>query len=150
MKSIQKELILAIILGVFIILSGCKKDTDSPNEEVIQLGKLSGTWTANTVMNGVELEGYEDFTLTISSNPGGVFTYTTAGRPELSPWPASGSWVFGSTVASQIVRESDGVIMTYTVTDTALTLEFDFSGEGYPNTRMKSLEGNWMFTFSRQ
>ncbi len=48
-----------------------------------------------------------------------TYSYTIAGRPDRSPWPAGGSWTFGSDIESQIVRDpgSDHELnISYTVT----------------------------------
>lgn len=143
------------MLGVLTTLSACKKDKE-PSVEAVQLGKLSKTWTlTSAVKDDTEMTGYDNFTLTLSgSTAASTFTYAVSGRPELSPWPAGGAWTFGSTVTSQIVRDgetADELLITYTLTNTTLTLDFNFSGEGYANNgRVNSPEGHWIFTFSKQ
>lgn len=153
MKSIAIKAI--IILGSLVALSGCTKDKDAPNEEAVQLSKLTQNWKLISVTkDNVELEGYENFTLTLSGTlPETIYTYAVIDRPELSPWPAGGTWSFGSSLTAQIVRDSgtgNEMIMVYTVTDTALRLEFDFIGTGYSNAHANSVEGHWIFRFGIQ
>jgi hypothetical protein len=150
----MKKFLTIAVLGVLTTLSACK-DKDEPSKEVVQLGKLSDTWQLKSVtQDDVEVEGYEDFSLTLSgSTAAATFTYATSGRPALSPWPAGGSWTFGSSIASQLIRDAgtdDEVQIAYTVTATSLTLEFEFIGEGYENARVNSPEGQWVFTFDKQ
>lgn len=152
----MKKILIIAMLGVLTTLSACKKDEAAPSEVSVQLGKLSDTWVlSSAVKDETEMSGYEDFTLTLSgSTAATTFTYAAIGRPALSPWPAGGTWVFGSTVSSQLIRDSetaDEVLMNYTVTETSLEIEFNFSGEGYTNNgRVASPEGHWIFTFSKQ
>jgi hypothetical protein len=151
----MKKVIMIAVLGVFTTLSACKKDDKAPSEEAVQLGKLSNTWNLNSVLkDDTEMEGYEDFSLTLSgSTTAATFTYATNGRPVLSPWPSGGTWVFGSNLSSQLIRDNktaDELMMTYTLTDASLVLDFQFTGEGYENTRLNSPEGHWIFTFNKQ
>ena len=52
---------------------------------------------------------------------GGTYGYSFTGtRPNPSPWPASGTWKFGSNVSTQMVRLDDDpdLGMNYVLTDT--------------------------------
>ena len=141
-------------LGVFITLSACKKDKE-PSAETVQLGKLSDTWILTSVTkDDIEKAGYENFTLTLAGSTSAEhFTYATRGRPELSPWPVGGTWQFGN-VDTQIIRDpgtTHELFTHYTLTNSVLTIRFNFSGEGYENNgRVKSAEGSWIFTFNKQ
>ncbi len=151
----KKLRILIIFLSLAIMAIACKDENDPVSEENIQLEKLSSTWVATEVTKDeIGDGGYDNFRLILSGNPESqVFTYAVIGRPEMSPWLAGGTWRFGSQVASQIVRDPgtvDEVQITYTLSETTLTLEFDFTGEGYPNGRTESLEGTYRFTLQKQ
>lgn len=143
------------VLGVFSILLACKKDKE-PSEIAVHLGKLSDTWTLVTATkDDREMSGYENFKLTLSGSTAAEhFTYAVQGRPELSPWLAGGTWIFGSTPSLQILRDpkkAHELFIYYSITETTLTLNFIFSGEGYENNgRVESAEGHWTFTFSKQ
>jgi hypothetical protein len=96
---------------------------------------------------------YSDFELTLSgSGSPSVFAYGVAGRPALSPWPAGGTWKFGSGITTDITRDPatiDELQMNYSVTETQLIVSFSFSGEGY-NARVGSSAGSWVFTFAKK
>jgi hypothetical protein len=97
---------------------------------------------------------YADFELTLSgSSNSSVYAYGVLGRPEISPWPSGGTWVFGSDVKSTITRDAgtaDAVQIAYTVSDTQLTISFNFAGEGFNAGRVNSVSGDWSYTFSKK
>ena len=137
-----------------LILQSCGSD-ESLSKEEVQLKKLSHTWQLESAeMDDVAEEGFENFELTFAGSAGSaVFTYGVAGRPELSPWPAGGTWTFGPSVTSDLIRDpgtDDELDMSYSVTDATLLVEFDFSGTGYSTGRVKATEGHWVFTFTKQ
>ena len=142
-------------MGVLLLQSGCHKDEANSGERDVQLGKLSSTWKlTSATKDDAAQDGYTDFMLALSGTSGSsAYTYSATGRPQNSPWPSSGTWTFGSTVSSQIIRDKstvDELPMTYTVTDTQLSLDFHFTGNGYAGSRVNSAEGHWIFTFSKQ
>jgi hypothetical protein len=153
MKSYIK--ILMILGFVSTLLSGCGGDDESKSKEEIQLGKLSHTWElVSAKVEGVEQEDYEAFELTLSGSANSeVFAYGVVGRPLISPWPAGGTWTFGSGVSSQIIRDQgtdEELSIAYAVTNTTLELDFHFSGVGYDASRVNSMEGHWVFTFTKK
>ena len=144
------------ILGLTgMILSGCNDD-EKPSVKASQLNSLSGTWevTAVTMDNVDVTSAYSSFDLTLSgSTKSDVFAYGATGRPDLSPWPAGGTWSFGTDVKSELVRDPntvDVLHVDYTVTKTELTIEFMFNGEGYDGSRVNSAAGNWTYTFTKK
>ena len=155
-----KILSMIALLGVLITYSNCggKGGSEKPIQEV-QLEKLSKTWKLTSVtLDGVSKNteygagGASPFSLTITGSPTATsYAYTTANRPSLSPWKASGSWAYGTDVATQIVRDPDNstdkLDLTYSVTDTQLQISFTFNGNGYTNTREEVVKGAWVFTF---
>ncbi len=146
--KISKFLLLVAIIGVLFTYSGCKKKTEpgqSPQDA--QLVKLSKVWklTAVTLDNSPQT-GYTSFQLTISSTAGQTtFSYTTSGRPALSPWGPNGTFTYGTDFATQLTRD-DALPITYSVTDTQLQMTFNYSGAGIPG-RVSNVKGNWVFTF---
>lgn len=148
MKSFKLLLTVAFI-GVLFLYSGCggskKKDPDPAD---VQLTKLSKTWkcTAAT-LDGSAQTGYTNFQLTLSGTAGQkTFGYTTTGRPALSPWPASGTFTFGTDVSTQVTRD-DGLPITYAVTDAQLQITFNYTGAGIAG-RVNQVKGNWVLTFA--
>src|SRR6187399_2511 len=99
---------MIVILGLTgIILSGCS-DNETPSAKEKQLNSISGTWKVTAVsMDNVDVTSeYPSFELTISgSAKSDVFVYGVVGRPDLSPWPAGGTWSFGSDVKTALVRD---------------------------------------------
>jgi len=150
MKQITKITLVAMVLGGFLLIQGCKKDS-GPGESVedVQLAKLSKTWRFSSVtLDATDQDGYDNFTLTISGTAGNTsFGYTAGGRPSTSPWPSSGTWSFGGTPETQIIRDpgtGDELAITYSVSDTQLQITFNFSGTGYPG-RTSNVNGQWVF-----
>lgn len=147
-------------LAVSAVLStymGCKPDDPSaPPIADVQFDKLKKTWKVGTI-SSVSFDGvdrtadYTGFQLVLGGTKGAPpFSYTTTGRPALSPWKASGTWEFGSAVETQIIRDKgtvDELAITYTVTESTLTLTFDFDGEGY-TARTEEVQGPWVFIFT--
>ena len=151
MKSF-KFILSAALIGLLFSYSGCKKKTTDPDPKDVQIGKLSATWkikTGEAKLDGSAQTGYDNFILTASGTAGQTsFGYTCSGRPALSPWPASGTFTFGTDFATQIVRD-DALPITYSATDTQLQLSFNYSGAGIAG-RVSNVKGNWVYTFTKQ
>lgn len=147
----KKHLNIALFLGVLLVLSSCKKDNESPDELAIRLAELSKSWSVTAASkDGIDMTDYDSFQIILSGNSSTTYTYTTVGRPDLSPWPVGGIWEFGENMDAQITRDpgtNDEVAIMYTLEEGVLTLEFDFSGEGYSSGRMESTSGYWVFKF---
>lgn len=154
MKFYFKPILSVLVLAVLLGYAGCGKDKNpAPSTEEVQLGKLNGTWkvgtSGNVTLDAVSQPGYSDFTLTLNGTAGSTsYNYSTAGRPSLSPWPASGTWTFGSDAEKSIIRDpgTDQVIVNYTATDTQLELTFDYTQGG----EAAKVNGQWVFTLTKQ
>lgn len=152
MKAFRILTLLGLI-AVLVTYSSCKDDnpTAEPITDV-QLEKLSKTWKVDAVtLDGVDKKAdYNAFQLIFSGTKGNTsFGYSTSGRPSLSPWKASGSWEFGASPETQIIRDkgtADELAMTYSVNDTQLSITFTYNGAGYP-ARTGVVKGQWIFTF---
>lgn len=153
--KILRVLSLLAVVAVLSTYTGCKsKDPDPEPIADVQFTKLAKTWKVSTVsFDGTDRTAdYTGFQLVISGTKGTPpFSYTTTGRPSLSPWKASGTWEFGSAVETQIIRDkgsvADELAINYTVTESTLTLTFDFDGDGY-TARTGEVQGPWIFTFT--
>ena len=154
MKAFRILLTVAA-LGMLLTYSGCKKNSASESIQDKQFGLLSAkTWKVSTVTwGGVDQSATwpaSTFQLTISGTKGAAtFNYSCAGRPALSPWPASGTWAFGTDPATQILRNkgaTDELAMNYVVTATTLQITFAYTGNGY--TRVSKVSGAWVFNFT--
>jgi hypothetical protein len=146
-------LLYLMMAAVLFLPSGCKQKGDDPEPiSNVQLAKLSKTWKLKSITrNGIsKIAEYPSFQLTLAGTKGAdLFTYTTSARPLLSPWPASGSWAFGSDVATQIIRDpktADALEMTYSVSTSTLQINFNFTGAGYTG-RIAEVEGQWILIF---
>ncbi len=153
-KNLMKRTNLLIALLLLAASSVFWKCGDTPPPPVspqdAQLTKLSQTWKATSVTFGGNPlptpTGYESFVLTASGTAGNpVFSYTTSGRPAKSPWPASGTFEFGTDFATTIKRD-DGIIVTYSVTASQLQLTFNYTGSGF-TARTGNVVGDWVFNF---
>lgn len=146
---------------VGLVLAGCKGPDDPDPEQQIALGQLSKTWTISSAkLDGTTRTDFSTIALTISgtfnnNTPDGPYNYIVSGtRPNQSPWPASGTWTFGSIdgLAGVINRDTgtNAVLMTYTLSSDAktLTLTFTITGAGFAGSRTNAVSGNWEFVFT--
>ena len=158
MKMFSRILSLMIVSSLGLFYAGCGgKSGDTDPVEKVQLSKLSSTWTISSVtLDGAPRTDFTGFTLTIagafsSATPKGPYTYTCAGtRPNPSPWPASGTWKFGANPKTDLLRlDNPDQEMTYTLTDTQLTIDFNYTGDGFAGSRVNQVSGNWEFIFTK-
>jgi hypothetical protein len=158
MRMLPRILSLLVIASIGLFFAGCGKDGGgSDPAEKTQLAQLSKTWTINTVtLDGVDRSDFTGFKLTVSgsfnsSSPKGPYSYSVSGtRPTPNPWPASGSWKFGSNPTHDLLRNDDGgdLAMNYTVSSSALSIQFHYTGDGFDGSRSEEVSGNWVFTFN--
>lgn len=151
--KLLRILSLVFVSAILLTYAGCKgKKTDPEPATDIQFDKLKKTWKINTVsLDGVDKTAdYTSFQLVFSGTKGTYpFDYATSGRPSLSPWPASGKVDFGTSPETQLIRDKgtvDELGLTYSVTETTLTIEFTFNGSGYA-ARTGVVKGAWIYTF---
>lgn len=148
------KFILSILsIGILITLSNCGP-TPAPAVPIPdqQLDKLVKPWKIKSAtLDGVDKTStYTGFQLTITGTKGATsFGYSTTSRPSVSPWKASGSWIFGTDPVTMMTRDADNAAdkldMTYSVSDTQLQINFTYTGKGY--TRTEAVAGNWVYTF---
>ena len=152
MKALRIFTLISAVV-VLITFTGCPPNP-GPGESItdIQLGKLVKTWKINTVsLDGADkTTDYSSFQLILSGTKGTTsFGYSTSGRPALSPWKSSGTWEFGSSVETQVIRDkgtADELAVTYAVTESTLQVTFTFNGDGYTG-RTGVVKGQWIFNF---
>lgn len=151
-KSIRILTVLALA-AVLVTFSNCGDDPPpAPPVEDVQFDKLAKTWKITTVtLDGVDkTSDYTGFQLVLSGTKGSPpFSYSTTGRPSLSPWKASGNWDFGTAPETSIIRDkgtADELPITYAVTESTLTISFTFNGTGY-TARTGVVKGAWIYTF---
>ncbi len=152
--KVLRILSLVAITAVLLTYAGCKgKDPDPEPIADVQFDKLKKTWKMTTVsLDGTDKTAdYPNFQVTLSGTKGTPpFDYSTSGRPSLSPWPASGKWDFGTAVETQMIRDKgtpDELSIEYVVTESTLTISFNFTGTGY-NARTGVVSGDWVFNFT--
>ncbi len=160
MKSF-KILLLAGLLVSIIALPNCgPKDpdgTDSVDTAKGQADLLVKSWTLvnNSAKLGsdiiIDWNGLE-VTFTGDKTGGTVTTNVTSLTGEAvstEVWPASDDWSFlvvdNETIIGTVVRDSNEVQMTVTVTTTSLAVAFTIGDGG---SRLGSVDGNWSFNFT--
>jgi hypothetical protein len=164
MMKRTKFLIVLALLGASVSFWQCGSDpAPAANPQDEQLTKLSQTWKATAVtFNSTPVGGYTpsgtpagNFQITMSGTPGqSTFNYTVTGRPAgvVTPWPASGTFTFGTDFATVIIRnDGSGVTIpvTYSVSATQLQMTFTYdcpTCTGYTG-KTTNVNGNWSFTF---
>lgn len=161
MKIAFRVLSLLILVVVSTFYAGCKKDEPDPGtEEKKQLDKLLGSWTLQSANDGTDRTAdFPGLVLNLSGNykEGGIYNYSFTGtRPDPSPWPQSGTWKFGTNKSTEMIRDpnsSSEIPMTYQVTATELVITFNVpdGSAGWPGgtSRIKSVAGDWTFTFTK-
>lgn len=159
MKIASRILSLLIIAIMTTVYMGCKKDDDNEQtQEEVQLNKLKGDWTLEIASDGTpRTEDFEGLVLTLGGNyvQNGIYNYSLTGtRPNPSPWPADGTWKFGTDKLRELVRDpttEHETEMTYSVNDTDLIISFNVpdGDPGWAGSRVSSVGGDWTFTFSR-
>ena len=161
MKIALRVLSLLILVAVSLFYAGCGGDEEKKDtEEKKQLDKLLGSWTLVSADDGTpRTDSFANLVLTLSGNyaEGGTYNYSFTGtRPDPSPWPASGTWKFGTNKLTDMIRDpstASEIPMTYSVTDTSLEINFTVpdgsSGWQGGTSRIKSVTGNWTFVFTK-
>ena len=167
MKIAFRILSLIILAVVTTFYTGCKnRDDDSETVEKKQLDKLLGDWTLQTANDGTDRTS--SFLTEDTGDPlimhiegtyveGGTYNYSFTGRrPNPSPWPASGTWKFGTDKSTVIIRDPNSpneIQMTYQVTGSDLVISFTVpdgsAGWQGGTTRVGNVIGEWTFTFTR-
>jgi hypothetical protein len=163
MKMFSRILSLVIIASLCLFYVGCNKN-DGGGDPLAkqQLAKLEKkTWTINSVSftgTGAVEDRKSDFagaTLafsgTYSSDTNTQYPYTWTGTMPAanSPWPRTGHIKFPTSAPDkQFIRYEDATVISYVVSDSQLTLIFDFSGDGYAPGRTSEVSGHWVFTFN--
>jgi hypothetical protein len=153
MKHLSRLLSLLILVSAGVFFANCGGGGgEDPNPQQEALDKLVGTWTVSSAtLNGSPKAEFEDAKLNITSAK--VFNFTQdVGSIDASPWPASVSWDFGSDINTTITRKDAGgnIPLTYSVSGNTLTIHIDdYTGESYAIGRVESVEGDWVFTFSK-
>jgi len=152
MKAFRILSLLALV-AILLTYSNCGGSKSDPEPITdVQLAKLTKTWKIDAVtLDGADKKAdYSAFQLVLSGTKGTTsFGYSTSGRPSLSPWKSSGTWEFGTAPETQVTRDKgtgDELAMTYTVTETTLSVQFTFNGAGY-TSRTGVVKGQWVFTF---
>jgi hypothetical protein len=162
MKLLTRILSLLILATFATFYMGCGGDDgDDQTEEEKQFNKLKSTWVLESANDGtVRTDDFEGLILTLSGSfaQGGTFQYDfndDGERPTPSPWPDHGTWKFGQSPSTQIIRDpgsNDELEATYEVTAAALEISFKIPDghPGWAGSRVNSVQGDWTFTFTKQ
>ena len=159
MKKLQHVLMIGAVASLSIFISYNKDDDggDSTDARDEQGEAISGSWTVTSAtFNNDPRPDWEGATVTFTyDNASDEGTYVVSGVPTteegenaaevLGADGAQVSWSFaGENQTNSIVRESDGVSMTTTVSASSLTLSFSLTGV----ERIAGFDGNWKFELS--
>jgi hypothetical protein len=158
MKYVARLLSLLILVSAGIFYASCDgSEEPGKSQEETQLDKLKGTWNIQSVVNDAttRTDEYPGMTVTFAGTftENGTYNYTSDATswPSVSPWKALDTWKFQTGSTSVLVRQSDSTPITYTLSnsDKTLELKFDYTGPGFNNGRVESVEGEWIFTFTK-
>jgi hypothetical protein len=157
MKSAARILSLVILAGLSSFYIACDEGGGkSKSETDQQIEKLNGTWDATTVtLDGVAPPiDQSDFQLTINGSAGNtVINFVTVRPTGLSPWPPSGTLEFDEASPTTTLVRNDGggetVTISYSVSETTLSMDFLFSGDPFPSGRTKNVNGTWHYEFAK-
>ncbi|HLT73521.1 MAG TPA: hypothetical protein VKZ68_00505 [Ohtaekwangia sp.] len=152
MKLLTRILSLAILVSGTLYFTACDDgEGEKKSEKEEQIDKLVGAWnvSAATYDGEDQMDDYGVMQIAIARASADALTFTVTGRPEkLTPWPASGTFTFGSPITSKLIRD-DGVEITYAVSGNNLTFTMEnYSGTGYEG-RTSTVAGDWVFTFDK-
>lgn len=157
MKTILRFVSLVVLVSVAAFYTSCKEDTKKKTKEQIQFEALkASTWRVSSAsLDNVDRVGdFTNLTLTVSGTftaDGGTYQYSfTGSRPTPSPWPSSGTFKFGTTPETKLIRLDDDIELDYTLTATQFTVSFDCASCDYPGGRVGEVNGNWEFVFNKQ
>jgi hypothetical protein len=157
MKFVARFLSLTLLASAALFYASCDGGgEDTKSEEETQLESLSKTWTLQTAtLDGApRTADFNAMKLTLSGafTAGGVYNYSITGTtPTPSPWKRSGTWKFGSSVATQIIRDpntDDELEMNYSLSNGTLTISFTCETCDFDGGRVSSVNGPWIFTFN--
>jgi Lipocalin-like domain len=142
-KSIRNHIILCAL--VVCLMFGCSDDKGKMNPLSQMQKRLRGTWTVSEVtLSGTDVSiFYANLTLTFNSN------YSYACDNEVDPvWPAVGTYENILENDLQIILRDDGIRMRV-ISLTANNLVIQFTWAGDPNGKLKDLNGEYEFTFTK-
>jgi hypothetical protein len=154
MKHFSRIFTLLVLVSAGLFFTNCGGSGGSdPDPEAEQLAKLVGTWTITAAeFNNTSKPEFVDSEITITS--GKTFTFDNAAAIAAGPWPASGSFEFGTNIETQMTiihSNGDSFPATYSVSGTTLSITLaNYDGEAYAhNGRVASVEGTWEFTLTK-
>jgi hypothetical protein len=157
MKVATRLLTLLAFVGLAVFYASCDKEPkDNRTAEEKQLDKLKTTWKIVSANDGTDRTAdFPGLVLTLSGSfaQGGTYNYSFTGtRPSPSPWPANGTWKFGTDPLTQIIRDPGTAIEidgAYEVSDTDLQIAF-LIPDNWTGGRTQSVSGTWTFQFVKQ
>lgn len=158
MKNIKYILSSVVLLSILFTIgcSGNDDDAGGLSAQQLLLNKFHNSWlvTSVTYDNGTDYnDDFSSFVMNITSD-----AYSTTNSPDFGPFSkgsSSGSWqLVGEPSDSpfQIERSSDGLIIDVQVSDTNMTLIFNFTdndGDGVHEGRYEAVTGDWVFQFTK-
>jgi hypothetical protein len=148
MKTRRILFALTLLVSSAVTFYSCTNDDNELTPEQKLVRQMAATWVATSVqLDDVAAEGYTDFSIAFT----GTLNYSVEGGPDRLPFPTSGAWEFGTPITEFLILATGNQDLQtqYDLTDTTLTIEFSYSGDGFVNARTKGLTGNWVFVFEK-
>jgi hypothetical protein len=147
MENWRKILIIIFRTSTLCLLLGqasCGGDDAAPSETDRVRGILKGAWKVQTVRvdDTDQTTRYKNLTLTFTD----ANYSTTDGAPV---WPAAGGWTFTDETGKAILRSDDVIITVEEATASTLVLRFDWDTTTIGPGRIKSIQGEHVFTFEK-
>lgn len=145
MNRLLRRIITCPFLVILFVISGLISCGDSdPAAPDAKALLTSGTWKINTVtVDGINQdELFADFDISFTPTS---FTSTSGG----ALWPANGTWAFANSDQKLFTR-SDGIQVTVeNISETELTLRLTWNKTTLGGGRVASIQGNYIFVFSK-
>ena len=158
MNSIKQSIIAALLLNLILIgFSGCGSDDTTGEVEPLNEGYV-GMWkVTGASINGFDVTSdYQGANVTIrrDENDPDVYLFFTSydSNPKPKEFLPIGSTRFSVTSgddSSIIFQESQVPAVMKIVGTENNTLELSFTLDGHESARTQGIEGNWLFTLTK-
>jgi hypothetical protein len=150
MKLTNTNRIVALLLLVTTVFTGCKKDDDPSALETSTKLLTTQAWTLTKVtVDGEDKTSiYEGLTLQWKND--NTFTSTDGG----AMWPATGTWAFedkeGKAMTVLLGNNEEADVEVVTLSKTTLIIALHWNESTIGDGRVRSIAGDHVFEFEAQ